>query len=209
MSHYTVTVGRFLSTKFNLRLEQWYLSPVPEPVQCFFKQNQCSQFWVVFNLNPKPWYKSESPVTQIDGDLNMDKCNTQLDCNDRWKPYLGKVLVEYIQISRHRLLCTNYTENMMISWHGKYLFITVLVMGIHRSPIDSHHKEPAIRSFTVFAIFRLNKMLRKQPSRPRFEMSWCLCDLTLMRHDFGYTDATPEDYISVLNFIFVEFYSGI
>ena len=43
------------------------------------------------------------------------------------------------------------------------------VRGIHRSPVDSHHKRPVTQSFDVFFDLRLNKRLSKQWRRPWFE----------------------------------------
>ena len=58
-------------------------------------------------------------------------------------------------------------------WHAR---------GIHRSTMDSTHKWPVIRSFCVFFVVSLNKLLQKQSSCRWVERQWRSCDVAVW-HD--------------------------
>ena len=68
------------------------------------------------------------------------------------------------------------------------------VMGIHRLPMDSHHKGPVTRDFDIFFDVSLNKQLSKQAICWWFETP-CSCDVSAMRkmYDNSIMNTTFQD----------------
>ena len=78
--------------------------------------------------------------------------------------------------------------SVIMSWHRNTFHITgplwgesnwPFVRGIHRWPVDSPHKGPAIWNLCVYYVVSLNKLLnRRQPSCQWFEVPWSPCGIT-------------------------------
>ena len=64
----------------------------------------------------------------------------------------------------------------------RFLHYWPFVRRIHRSPVDSPHKEPVMLSFYVYFVARLNKLFCKQSNCGWFDVPWHQCDVTLKRH---------------------------
>ena len=81
----------------------------------------------------------------------------------RWT---GWLLVIFRQIFAVAYNCrvfydrVNHWSNQPSLW--RFPYYGPFVRGIHRSPVDSPHKGPVMRSFDVFFDVRLNKRLSKQ-----------------------------------------------
>ena len=51
--------------------------------------------------------------------------------------------------------------NIMMSWRENAFAFVAIARGIHRWPMDSPHKGPVMKSFDVFFVVSLNKLLNK------------------------------------------------
>ena len=67
----------------------------------------------------------------------------------------------------------------VMTWK-RFLHYWPFVRGIHRWPVDSHHKGPVMRSFGVSFNVSLNKLLNKQSRGRWIEKSWLSFDVTVM-----------------------------
>ena len=81
--------------------------------------------------------------------------------------------------------CVNLVEFQLTStlydgmaWCKSFPYNWIFVRGIHRSPVDSPHKEPIMLWW--FLVVSMNIRLSKQSSCQWFEATWCTCDVIVM-----------------------------